>query len=39
MIIVRSFNNPKTEKFIENYFANNAINCKELQSIFPIYIN
>ena len=35
--IVESFNNPLTEKFIGLYFANNAINCKELEIILPIY--
>jgi len=35
--IINSFKNPKTIKFIEIYFGNNAINTTELSKILPIY--
>lgn len=37
-IIINSFNNEKTIKFIKLYFANNAINTTELEYYLPIYI-
>ena len=35
--IIKSFNNSKTNEFIELYFGNNAINTTELQHILPIF--
>ena len=35
--VMTSFNNPKTNEFIELYFGNNAINTTELQHIVPIF--
>ena len=35
--IIRSFENDKTQKFIELYFGNSAINTTELKYILPIY--
>jgi len=35
--IIKSFNNTKTNEFIELYFGNNAINTTELQHILPIF--
>jgi len=35
--IIKSFNNSKTNEFIELYFGNNAINTTELQNILPIF--
>ena len=35
--IINSFQNNKTEEFIDIYFGNNAINSKELANILPIY--
>ena len=35
--IVRSFKDPRTKKFIDVYFNNNAINTAELAHILPIY--
>lgn len=37
--IIKSFNNEKTEQFINIYFGNNAINTTELQYILPIFIS
>jgi len=36
--IIHSFQNNKTQEFIELYFGNNAINTSELCKILPIYI-
>lgn len=35
--VIKSFNNTKTNEFIELYFGNNAINTTELQHILPIF--
>lgn len=35
--IIKSFNNPKTQEFIDIYCCNNALNSQELQYILPIY--
>jgi type I restriction-modification system DNA methylase subunit len=35
--IIQSFQNPKTQKFIQHYFQNNSINSNELCYILPIY--
>ena len=37
-IIIRSFNDDRTSKFIKLYFGNNAINTIELECHLPIYI-
>ena len=37
--IIKSFNDKKTEEFIDYYFENNAINTSELQNILPIFLN
>ena len=37
--IIESFKNEKTEKFIELFCSNNALNTTELQYMLPIYIN
>jgi len=34
--IIKSFDNPKTKKFIKIFFGNNAINIKELLYLLPI---
>jgi len=34
--IIKSFENPKTKKFIKIFFGNNAINIKELLYLLPI---
>ena len=36
--IMDSFNDKRTEKFIEMYFGNNAINTKEISHVLPIYL-
>lgn len=36
--LAHSFNDPRTKKFIELYFGNNAMNTTELNSILPIYL-
>lgn len=36
-MIEKSLNDPRTARFIELYFGNNAINCSELKNSFPIY--
>jgi hypothetical protein len=36
-IIINSFKNPKTHKFIELFLGNNGLSKTELESIFPIY--
>ena len=36
--IIKSFENERTNTFIELYFKNNAINTTELEYILPIYI-
>ena len=36
--IIHSFQNNKTQEFIELYFGNNAINTSELCKILPIYV-
>lgn len=38
-MIITSFEDPRTKKFIETYFGNNAINTTELQHVLPIYID
>lgn len=35
--IITSFQDPRTESFIESYFKNNAMNCEEILNILPIY--
>jgi hypothetical protein len=35
--IMRSFENPKTKKFIEIFLGNNSLSKTELETIFPIY--
>lgn len=37
--IVTSFENPKTQDFVERYFGNSAINSTELNTILPIYFD
>ena len=37
--IMKSFNDDRTEQFIEYYFENNAINTSELQHILPIFLD
>lgn len=37
--IIKSFNDDRTEQFINYYFVNNAINTSELQNILPIFLN
>jgi len=34
--IIKSFENPKTKKFIKIFFGNNAVNIKELIYLLPI---
>ena len=36
--VIESLNDERTKRFIKLYFSNNAINCKELNHILPIYI-
>ena len=36
--IIKSFNNPKTQEFIDIYVGNAAINTMELKNILPIYL-
>ena len=36
--IMDSFNDKRTEKLIEMYFGNNAINTKEISHVLPIYL-
>ena len=36
--ISKSFSNKETCEFIELYFSNNAMNCREIESIIPIKI-
>lgn len=35
--IIKSFENPKTKKFIELFLGNNGLSKTELESIFPLY--
>jgi hypothetical protein len=35
--VVKSFQNPKTKKFIETFLGNNSLSKTELETIFPIY--
>jgi tRNA1(Val) A37 N6-methylase TrmN6 len=35
--IIKSFENPKTKKFIEIFLGNNGLSKTELETIFPIY--
>jgi ribosomal protein S20 len=35
--IIKSFENPKTKKFIEMFLGNNSLSKTELETIFPIY--
>ena len=37
-IIIKSFEDERTNKFIKIYFGNNAINTTELQYYLPIYV-
>jgi type I restriction-modification system DNA methylase subunit len=37
--IVSSFENPKTQIFIDCYLGNNSLSKTELESIFPIYLS
>ena len=36
--IMKSFEDPRTKKFVNIYFANNAINTTELEYVLPIYL-
>ena len=36
-IVMKSFKDERTNKFIDRYFGNNAINTTELQYILPIF--
>ncbi len=36
--IIKSFENPKTQRFIDLVFSNNAINIEEFTHILPIYL-
>ena len=36
--IMKSFQNPKTQKFIDLFLGNNSLSKSELESIFPIYL-
>jgi hypothetical protein len=35
--IIKSFENPKTKKFIEIFLGNNSLSKTELETILPIY--
>ena len=35
--IIKSFENPKTKKFIKMFLGNNGLSKTELETIFPIY--
>ena len=35
--IIKSFENPKTKKFINMFLGNNSLSKTELETIFPIY--
>ena len=35
--IINSFENKKTNEFIDIYFSNNSINTNELANLLPIY--
>ena len=35
--LIKSFEDPRTEKFIKSYFKNNSMNTTELNYILPIY--
>lgn len=35
--IIKSFNNPRTKKFIQIFLGNNGLSKTELETIFPIY--
>jgi adenine-specific DNA-methyltransferase len=35
--IIKSFQNPKTQKFIDQFLGNNGLSKTELESVFPIY--
>ena len=35
--IIKSFENPKTKKFIDMFLGNNSLSKTELETIFPIY--
>tara|TARA_A100001015_G_scaffold139899_1_gene155152 strand:+ start:886 stop:2181 length:1296 start_codon:yes stop_codon:yes gene_type:complete len=37
--IIESLENPKTAQFIQLYCSNQALNCTELQTVLPIYID
>jgi len=36
--VIRGFENPKTEKFIDMFFGNNGLSKTELETIVPIYL-
>ena len=36
--IIDSFNNKKTQEFVQIYFGNNAINTTEIKHILPLFI-
>ena len=36
--LIRSFEDPRTKKFIKMYFSNDAMNTTELNTILPIYL-
>ena len=36
--IINSFQNPKTQQFIELFLGNNGLSKTELETIFPIYL-
>ena len=37
-MVLRSFQNPKTELFIRAFFGNNGLSKTELETIFPIFV-
>ena len=36
--IIQSFENPKTQQFIDLFLGNNGLSKTELETIFPIYL-
>ena len=36
--IIQSFENPKTQLFIDLFLGNNGLSKTELETIFPIYL-
>jgi len=37
-ILMKSFQDPRTLEFIQAFFANNAMNCAEVENVLPIFI-